>query len=162
MIWCSSPGFGFRQSQPSLSADGKTLYFVKGIKGEGKSNSDIYVSQLQNDGLWGPPQRLPDHINTTNTEESVHIHPDGRTLYFASKGHPWTTELSKALKSYRRLQKADLDSTEWLEELKLRTNYWCAQVLAGAFPFPPKLKPRSEDMEELKQRLPGLNENNSY
>ncbi|MCH2204397.1 MAG: hypothetical protein MK132_00795 [Lentisphaerales bacterium] len=81
---------------------------------------------------------------------------------FVSKGHPWTTELCEALKSYRRLQKADLDTTGWLEELKLRTNYWCAQVLAGAFPFPPKLKPRSEDMEELKQRLPGLNENNSY
>ena len=43
---------------------------------------------MQKDGVWGPPQRLPDHINTPNTEESVHIHPDGRTLYFASKGHP--------------------------------------------------------------------------
>ena len=64
------------------------MYFVKGIKGNRKNNSDIYVSQLQNDGLWGPPQRLPDHVNTPNTEESVHIHPDGRTLYFASKGHP--------------------------------------------------------------------------
>ena len=76
------------ESQPSLSADGKTLYFVKGIKGSKNNNSDIYVSYLQKDGLWGPPQRLPDYINTPNTEESVHIHPDGRTLYFASKGHP--------------------------------------------------------------------------
>tara|TARA_Y100001978_G_C23702869_1_gene442428 strand:- start:5595 stop:7634 length:2040 start_codon:yes stop_codon:yes gene_type:complete len=85
------PGYvnsGNWESQPSLSADGKTLYFVKEIKGKAKNDSDIYVSYLQNDGFWGPPQRLPDHINTTNTEESVHIHPDGRTLYFASKGHP--------------------------------------------------------------------------
>jgi len=76
------------ESQPSLSADGKTLYFVKGIKGSKNNNSDIYVSHLQEGGIWGPPQKLPDYINTPNTEESVHIHPDGRTLYFASKGHP--------------------------------------------------------------------------
>ena len=71
-----------------MSADGKTLYFIKGIKGSKNNNSDIYVSHIQKDGAWGIPQRLPDHINTPNTEESVHIHPDGRTLYFASKGHP--------------------------------------------------------------------------
>lgn len=85
------PGYvnsGNWESQPSLSADGKTLYFVRGIKGDRTNNSDIYVSELQEDGVWGPPQKLPDYINTPNTEESVHIHPDGRTLYFASKGHP--------------------------------------------------------------------------
>ena len=76
------------ESQPSLSADGKTLYFVRGRKGDRTNNSDIYMSVLNQDGYWEPAQRLPDHINTPNTEESVHIHPDGRTLYFASKGHP--------------------------------------------------------------------------
>ena len=76
------------ESQPSLSADGKTLYFVRGRKGDRSNNSDIYVSELQEDGSWGTAKALPDYINTPNTEESVHIHPDGRTLYFASKGHP--------------------------------------------------------------------------
>ncbi|MAA57475.1 MAG: hypothetical protein CL855_03225, partial [Cryomorphaceae bacterium] len=76
------------ESQPSLSADGKTLYFVRGRKGDRTNNSDIYVSELQEDGAWGTAKPLPDYINTPNTEESVHIHPDGRTLYFASKGHP--------------------------------------------------------------------------
>ena len=76
------------ESQPSLSADGKTLYFVRGRKGDRTNNSDIYVSELQEDGLWGSAKPLPEYINTPNTEESVHIHPDGRTLYFASKGHP--------------------------------------------------------------------------
>lgn len=76
------------ESQPSLSADGKTLYFVRGRKGDRTNNSDIYVSKLQEDGLWSAAMALPDYINTPSTEESVHIHPDGRTLYFASKGHP--------------------------------------------------------------------------
>jgi outer membrane protein OmpA-like peptidoglycan-associated protein/tetratricopeptide (TPR) repeat protein len=76
------------ETQPSLSSDGKTLYFIRGIRGQGnKKSSDIYVSNLQDDGLWGMPVRLPDHINSPMEEESVLIHPDGKTLYFASRGH---------------------------------------------------------------------------
>lgn len=76
------------ETQPSLSADGKTLYFIRGIRNKsGKQNADIYVSYLREDGTWGPGQRLPNSINTPAMEESVHIHPDGRTLYFASRGH---------------------------------------------------------------------------
>lgn len=76
------------ETQPSLSADGKTLYFIRGIRGRNATNnSDIYVSNLQVNGEWSTPQRLPDHINTPGREESVMIHPDGKTLYFASRGH---------------------------------------------------------------------------
>jgi len=76
------------ETQPSLSADGKTLYFIRGVRGkDGKRNSDIYVSYLQNDGTWGEAKPMPNHINTPQAEESVHIHPDGKTLYFASRGH---------------------------------------------------------------------------
>jgi len=76
------------ETQPSLSSDGKTLYFIRGVRNKsGKQNADIYVSYLREDGSWGPGQRLPNSINTADMEESVHIHPDGRTLYFASRGH---------------------------------------------------------------------------
>ncbi len=76
------------ETQPSLSSDGKTMYFIRGIRGRDMSNNaDIYVTCLQPNGQWGTPERLPDHINTPEQEESVLIHPDGRTLYFASRGH---------------------------------------------------------------------------
>lgn len=76
------------ETQPSLSSDGKTMYFIRGIRGRDMSNNaDIYVTRLQPNGQWGTPERLPDHINTPEQEESVLIHPDGRTLYFASRGH---------------------------------------------------------------------------
>jgi Tol biopolymer transport system component len=76
------------ETQPSLSADGKTLYFIRAIRGrEGRSNADIYVSRLQNNGLWSEAERLSNVINSNQNEESVQIHPDGKTLYFASRGH---------------------------------------------------------------------------
>jgi len=76
------------ETQPSLSADGKTIYFIREIKNKGASdNADIYMSKLQENGVWGQPIRLPEIINTPYAEESVLIHPDGKTLYFASKGH---------------------------------------------------------------------------
>ncbi|MBI3136931.1 MAG: PD40 domain-containing protein [Bacteroidetes bacterium] len=79
------------ETQPSLSADGKTLYFIRGpIRGTGASNirnGDIYVSYLLKDGSWSEAKKLPDNINTPKSEASVLIHPDGKTLYFASNGH---------------------------------------------------------------------------
>lgn len=76
------------ESQPCFSADGKTLYFVKRVKKEGKIEQDIFSTIRNEDGTWSPPQKLSDKINTEGREESVFIHPDGRTLYFASDGHP--------------------------------------------------------------------------
>lgn len=73
-------------TQPSISSDGMKLYFVSNRPG-GIGNSDIWVSTLQNDS-WGTPVNLGEPINTPADEYSPFIHPDGKTLYFASKGHP--------------------------------------------------------------------------
>jgi outer membrane protein OmpA-like peptidoglycan-associated protein/tetratricopeptide (TPR) repeat protein len=75
------------ESQPSLAADGRTLYFVSARR-KGFGGSDIYKSTLQEDGSWGAPVNLGDQINTGSDEMAPFIHPDGRTLYFSSKGHP--------------------------------------------------------------------------
>jgi len=76
------------ESQPSLSADGKTLYFVRGDRNPMKRSSDLYMSVLNDSGEWGKPVKLNATINTAYNEESVLIHPDGKTLYFSSDGHP--------------------------------------------------------------------------
>ena len=77
------------ETQPSLSADGKTLYFIRGVYDRDRNKQqDIYRAFLQDDGTWSEAERLPDIINTPMREESVCIHPDGRTLYFSSNGHP--------------------------------------------------------------------------
>ena len=74
------------ESQPSFSADGKTLYFVSNRPG-GFGRGDIYYSTLRDDGSWGIPVNIGNKINTVGEEESVFIHPDGKTLYFSSNGH---------------------------------------------------------------------------
>lgn len=76
------------ETQPSFSADGRTLYFVRGINDRsGVRQGDIYTSSLTSDNYWTKPIKLNRNINTLLNEESVFIHPDGRTLYFSSDGH---------------------------------------------------------------------------
>lgn len=75
------------ESLPSLSADGKALYFASDRQGT-LGRIDLWVSYRQPDGSWGQPQNLGKNINTPEDDQSPFIHPDGQTLYFMSKGHP--------------------------------------------------------------------------
>lgn len=75
------------ESTPCISADGNTLYFTSSRPG-GKGGYDIWKSTKTPDGDWGTAQNLGDSINTPYKEISPFIHPDGKTLYFASEGHP--------------------------------------------------------------------------
>ena len=72
-------------SQPSLSADGRTLYFVSNRSG-GFGSRDIYVSQQNEAGEWQSPQNVGSSINTSFDDISPFIHPNGQRLYFATNG----------------------------------------------------------------------------
>ncbi len=75
------------ESQPSFSADGKTLYFASNRPG-GKGGIDIWKTVMKKDSSWSQPENLGDTINTSGHEQSPFIHYDNKTLYFASNGHP--------------------------------------------------------------------------
>lgn len=83
----SSVNTSGKETQPCLSGDGKSLYFVSARAG-GKGMLDLWVSNLQSDGTWGAPENLGDAINTPFDEQRPFIHPDNHTLYFSSNGHP--------------------------------------------------------------------------
>lgn len=74
-------------SQPSVSADGSTLYFASSRRGS-IGNIDIWKTTLDDSGNWTEPVNLGPLINTPGRELSPFIHPDNKTLYFASDGHP--------------------------------------------------------------------------
>ncbi|MFM9028329.1 MAG: TolB family protein, partial [Bacteroidota bacterium] len=80
---------GIWESQPSFSSDGRTLYFVRAIKGsDGRTQQDIYVTRINDNSSWSEPIPLASNINTPYNESSVFIHPDDQTMYFSSDGHP--------------------------------------------------------------------------
>lgn len=73
-------------SQPSISPDGRSLYFVSARRGN-FGHMDIWVSYRIEGGEWQAPENLGPVINTSGREMSPFIHPDNRTLFFASDGH---------------------------------------------------------------------------
>jgi OmpA-OmpF porin, OOP family len=75
------------ESQPTLSADGRVLYFVSDRKG-GLGKADIYMSTQGANGVWSKAKNLGSAINTPYDERSPFIHANGRTLFFASDGRP--------------------------------------------------------------------------
>jgi hypothetical protein len=74
----------YNLTDPSISADGKTLYFSSDKPG-GFGHSDIYRCVLK-DGKWTVPENLGDQINTGYHESFPFLYYN--TLYFSSDGHP--------------------------------------------------------------------------
>lgn len=74
------------ESQPCMAADGRTLYFVSNRYG-GHGGKDIWMTRINDYGLWEEPVNLGDSINTPYDEMSPFIHEDNKTLYFSSDGH---------------------------------------------------------------------------
>ena len=80
------------ESQPSISANGESLYFVSNRSG-GKGGMDIWKCDLKGFSeygypVWGKAINLGDSVNTAGNETSPFIHSDGKTLYFASDYWP--------------------------------------------------------------------------
>ena len=75
------------ESTPSISADGRTLFFSSSRPG-GFGGKDIWMTRLNMKNQWTEPVNLGRNINTEGDEMSPFIHFDGKTLYFASDGKP--------------------------------------------------------------------------
>jgi outer membrane protein OmpA-like peptidoglycan-associated protein/tetratricopeptide (TPR) repeat protein len=72
----------YSSSNPSLSADGKTLYFTSNMPGSMGAN-DIWKVSINEDGTYGSPQNLGNRINTEGNESFPFITADNR-LFFSS------------------------------------------------------------------------------
>ena len=76
----------FYESHASISADSKKLYFSSNRDG-GQGNLDIYVSEKDESGDWGPAVNLGASINTPYNEDTPFITQNDSVLYFSSEGH---------------------------------------------------------------------------
>lgn len=73
------------ETQPSISADGKTLYFSSNRPG-GFGGKDLWSAKLNDKNEWEYPVNLGSVINSEGDEMSPFIHFDGKTLYYSSNG----------------------------------------------------------------------------
>ena len=73
----------FFETAACMSPDERTLFFVRATNAY--SNRDIYTCSRTVSGNWSKPVKLT--INTPYDEDAPFMHPDGKTLYFSSKGH---------------------------------------------------------------------------
>lgn len=69
-----------------LCADNKTL-ILSVRRDDSEGQKDLYVSFLKGDQTWSIPLNMGRTINTFENEANPFIAADGKTLYFASKGH---------------------------------------------------------------------------
>lgn len=69
---------------PSISKDGKTLYFSSNMSG-GYGEFDIYKVAINDDGSYGEPVNLGPSINTANRDQFPYI-SNINTLYYATNG----------------------------------------------------------------------------
>jgi tetratricopeptide (TPR) repeat protein len=72
------------ESSACVSPDGKTLYFVSEREKGGFGMGDIYMSKREGKNEWGKAVNLGPIINNEYDQIGVFVHPDGKTLYFAS------------------------------------------------------------------------------
>ena len=76
------------ETDASLNTSGNTIFFTSDRPGgTGEDNRDIWMMKKLPTGDWAKIQPLPSSVNTIYDEESPYLHPDGKTLYFSSKGH---------------------------------------------------------------------------
>lgn len=106
------------QGGTTISADEKVVIFAArrpdrvGLTDE--DNTDLYISYRLPDDSWSRPQNLGTTINTPWEDRSPFLHPDMRTLYFSSSGHPGLGGLDV----YKTTRIGDT-WTEWSEPINL-------------------------------------------
>ncbi|MFL5729270.1 MAG: OmpA family protein [Cytophagaceae bacterium] len=70
----------------SITPDERIFFFSSDREG-GLGGRDIYVTKKLPNDQWALPRNLGPKINTPYDDDAPFIHPDGKTLYFSSKGH---------------------------------------------------------------------------
>jgi outer membrane protein OmpA-like peptidoglycan-associated protein len=119
-----------KYTEATVSPDGKVLLFTA-QRDDTHGGKDIYVSKQNPDGSWSEPINAGTEINSFGNETGPFIAGDGKTLYFASNGHPGFGDMDIFMS--RRL---DDSWTKWSTPLNLgntiNTEGWDAYFTVDA------------------------------
>jgi len=79
----------YMESSASPSYNFREIYFVSSRTDNSYGGKDIFKTTRSSaeSNRWSDAINLGNTINTNYDEEGAFIHPDGKTLYFSSKGH---------------------------------------------------------------------------
>ena len=72
------------ESSACISPDGKFLFFVSERPRGGYGMGDIYMAKREGKNAWGKAINLGPVVNDEYDQIGLFMHPDGKTLYFAS------------------------------------------------------------------------------
>lgn len=76
----------FNEPSIFISPDGEMMYYVSDKPG-GSGMKDLYVSRKGPDGEWEEGSSMGSTINTEYDEDAPFLTPDGKRLFFSSRGH---------------------------------------------------------------------------
>ncbi|GAB4381049.1 MAG: hypothetical protein Kow0075_12670 [Salibacteraceae bacterium] len=76
----------YREIAATYGVDENTIYFVSDRPG-GYGGTDIWVVKKLPTGAWGVPFNAGPDVNTYLDEDFPNISPDGKYMFFSSKGH---------------------------------------------------------------------------
>jgi len=88
--WIQESAISFNSAEysiedPRVSPDGKKLYFSSNMPG-GQGGFDLYVADIDENGMPVNPQNLGSKVNTSGDEKYPYVSTE-KELYFSSTGH---------------------------------------------------------------------------
>lgn len=73
------------EGAPTMSADGRIVFFTACQRQDGKGSCDLYLSGVSDEGKWSKPINIGSPVNTAVWESQPSFSSDGKTLYFSRK-----------------------------------------------------------------------------
>lgn len=116
------------QADISLASNGKAVLYASHLttdrdihssSSQQHEHANIFVSIIDNDGNWSKPIDLGPTINTMGCDRSPFLHPDMKTLYFASDGHGSLGDMD----IYMSTRLSDTCWTCWSEPVNIGKEY---------------------------------------
>ncbi len=136
-VWSAARNAGvplnssMNEGGPSISADGRVLFFTACDRPDGKGSCDIYLSQRMADGKWSKPVNLGEPVNTGSWESQPSFSSDGKTLYFIRGDY--TRDRSRIFDIYYTTFQADMT---WKNPVKLSDTINTSGVEESVFIHP--------------------------